>query len=54
MRSITVDSDNGIFEGSIMVYVNDTEHLDNLIKKLKTVKGVTGVNRFDSLVEKAS
>ena len=32
MRSITVDSDNGIFEGSIMVYVNDTEHLDNLIK----------------------
>jgi|EP01037_Dinobryon_pediforme_P008817 GTP pyrophosphokinase len=54
MRSITVDSDNGIFEGSIMVYVNDTEHLDNLIKKLKTVKGVTGVNRFDSIAEKAS
>jgi len=54
MRSITVDSDNGIFEGSIMVYVNDTEHLDNLIKRLKTVKGVTGVNRFDSMVENAS
>ncbi len=54
MRSITVDSDNGIFEGSIMVYVNDTEHLDNLIRKLKTVKGVTGVNRFDSVIEKAS
>jgi len=54
MRSITVDSDNGIFEGSIMVYVNDTEHLENLIKKLKTVKGVTGVNRFDSAIEKAS
>jgi guanosine-3',5'-bis(diphosphate) 3'-pyrophosphohydrolase len=54
MRSITVDSDNGIFEGSIMVYVNDTEHLDNLIRRLKTVKGVTGVNRFDSMVEKAS
>jgi len=53
MRSITVDSDNGIFEGSIMVYVNDTVHLENLIKKLKTVKGVTGVNRFDSVVEKA-
>ena len=54
MRSITVDSDNGIFEGSIMVYVNDTEHLDNLIRKIKTVKGITGVNRFDSLIEKAS
>ena len=54
MRSITVDSDNGIFEGTIMVYVNDTEHLDNLIRKLKTVKGITGVNRFDSVIEKVT
>jgi len=53
MRSITVDSDNGIFEGSIMVYVNDTQHLDNLIRKLKTVNGVTAVTRFDA-IEKAS
>ncbi|SHM46734.1 RelA/SpoT family protein [Mucilaginibacter sp. OK098] len=54
IRSITVDSDNGIFEGSIMVYVNDTDHLENLVRKLKTVKGITGVNRFDSVIEKAS
>jgi GTP pyrophosphokinase len=54
MRSITVDSDNGIFEGTIMVYVNDTQHLDNLIKRLKMVRGVTSVNRFDSAIEKAS
>jgi GTP diphosphokinase / guanosine-3',5'-bis(diphosphate) 3'-diphosphatase len=54
MRSITVDSDNGIFEGTIMVYVNDTHHLDNLIRKLKTVKGVTSVTRFDSAGEKVS
>jgi guanosine-3',5'-bis(diphosphate) 3'-pyrophosphohydrolase len=54
IRSITVDSDNGIFEGSLMVYVNDTQHLDNLIRKLKMVKGITGVIRFDSVVEKAS
>ncbi|WP_214071641.1 bifunctional (p)ppGpp synthetase/guanosine-3',5'-bis(diphosphate) 3'-pyrophosphohydrolase [Mucilaginibacter sp. dw_454] len=53
MRSITVDSDNGIFEGSIMVYVNDTEHLDNLIKRLKTVNGITSVARFDA-IDKAS
>ncbi len=54
MRSITVDSDDGIFEGSIMVYVNDTHQLESLIKKLKTVNGVTGVHRFDSVIEKAS
>lgn len=54
IRSITVDSDNGIFEGSLMVYVNDTQHLENLIKNLKLVKGITSVNRFDSVIEKAS
>lgn len=48
MRSITVDSNEGIFEGTIMVYVNDTNHLDNLIRKLKQVKGVTSVTRFDT------
>ncbi|WP_207532600.1 RelA/SpoT family protein [Desertivirga arenae] len=48
MRSITVDSDEGIFEGSIMVYVNDTQHLENLIKKLRQVRGVTSVTRFES------
>ncbi len=47
MRSITVDSDDGVFEGSIMVYVNDTDHLNNLIKKLKSVSGILSANRFD-------
>lgn len=54
MRSLTVDSNDGIFEGTIMVYVHDKEHLDNLIKKLKLVRGVTSVTRFDSPMEKAS
>lgn len=48
MRSITVDTDNGIFDGSIMIFVNDKDHLDNLIKNLLQVKGVTGVTRFDA------
>lgn len=48
MRSITVDTDNGIFDGSIMIYVNDKEHLDNLIKNLMGVKGITAVTRFDA------
>jgi GTP pyrophosphokinase len=48
MRSITVDTEDGIFEGSIMVYVNNTKHLDNLIIKLREVVGVSSVTRFDS------
>jgi guanosine-3',5'-bis(diphosphate) 3'-pyrophosphohydrolase len=48
MRSITVDTNEGMFDGSIMVYVNNTEHLDDMIARLKTVPGVTSVTRFDS------
>ncbi|MBC7653185.1 MAG: bifunctional (p)ppGpp synthetase/guanosine-3',5'-bis(diphosphate) 3'-pyrophosphohydrolase [Oligoflexus sp.] len=50
MRSITVDTDQGIFNGTIMVYVNNTIHLENLIQELKQVKGITDVERFDSEV----
>ncbi len=47
IRSITVDTNDGIFEGSIKVFVNDKEQLDQLMKLLLEVNGVTGVTRFD-------
>lgn len=47
IRSITISSNEGIFEGSIMIFVNDTEQLESLIKHLKQIKGITGVHRFD-------
>lgn len=47
MRSISFDTDDGIFEGTIMVYVHDTKHLSHLIEKLKKVKGVNNVIRID-------
>lgn len=48
IRSISVNTDQGIFEGVIMLYVNNTEHLDQLIKKLSDVPGITRVERFDN------
>ncbi|UOG73691.1 bifunctional (p)ppGpp synthetase/guanosine-3',5'-bis(diphosphate) 3'-pyrophosphohydrolase [Hymenobacter tibetensis] len=48
MRSITIDSDDGMFEGQIMVFVNDTDHLTKLIQRLSKVNGVLLVERFDS------
>ncbi len=48
MRSITVDSNDGLFEGKIVVYVNDTAHLDRLIQRLQRVEGVLLVERFES------
>jgi GTP pyrophosphokinase len=47
MRSISVDTDTGIFEGKIVLYINDTKHLDVLITKLEQVSGVVKVKRFD-------
>jgi GTP pyrophosphokinase len=48
MSSISFRSDKGIFDGEIMLYVNDTRHLDLLISKLEKVEGVVKVSRFDS------
>ncbi|HWY13316.1 MAG TPA: TGS domain-containing protein, partial [Bacteroidia bacterium] len=45
MRSISFDTDDGIFEGTVMVYVHDTKHLNHLMEKLKKVKGVNNVLR---------
>ena len=47
MRSVTIDSTDGVFEGSIKLYVNNTSHLDTLMRKLESVDGVFDVVRFD-------
>jgi len=47
MRSMSIDTVSGIFEGDIMLYVNDTRHLDLLITKLEKVDGVVKVSRFE-------
>jgi len=47
MRSITIDSNDGIFEGNIMVFVNDTNHLDKLIQRMGKVPGILTVERFE-------
>lgn len=48
IRSITISSNEGIFEGSIMVYVKDTNQLEDLIRTLKKIRGITRITRFDS------
>ena len=47
MRSISIDSNDGMFEGSITLFVKDTQHLEALIRKLKKVKGVMNIRRLD-------
>ena len=47
MRAINFDTDGGVFEGTIMVYVHDTKHLNHLKSNLKKIKGVNRVERID-------
>lgn len=45
LRSISIDSHDGLFGGNLTVMVGDTGRLEALIKKLRTVKGVKQVSR---------
>ncbi len=49
MKSISFESDDGIFYGKIGVFVHDTKHLNGLIKKLKQIDGVRTVKRVEGL-----
>ena len=45
MKSISFESFDGLFEGKIMLFVYDTEHLDKLILKFEQIDGVKSVER---------
>lgn len=45
LRSIAIDSNDGLFQGRLVVGVNDTVSLNNLIKKITAIKGVKDVRR---------
>jgi GTP pyrophosphokinase len=47
MRSMSIDSKDGIFEGTIMVFVNHKEELDELCHRLESLNGINKVTRLD-------
>lgn len=47
VRSINLETDEGLFQGNIKIWVNNTHHLQGLIKRLRRVNGVYGVSRTD-------
>ena len=46
MRSINIDSHDGLFSGNVVLFIEDNSKLNQLIKKLKTVKGVKQIIRL--------
>ncbi len=49
IRNIHFDTHHGTFEGIVMLYINDTKRLNNLIRKIKKIKGVEKVSRIGKM-----
>ena len=47
IRSITIDSEDGIFSGTVVLHVSDLDHLHRLMERLKRINGIHGVYRFE-------
>jgi GTP pyrophosphokinase len=47
MKSISFESEGGVFEGKIMLYVDDKQHLHHLISHLKKFDGIEKVERIE-------
>ncbi len=48
IKSININTTNSLFEGSVTVYVQDIEHLNRLIERLKKIRGIYTAERFES------
>jgi GTP diphosphokinase / guanosine-3',5'-bis(diphosphate) 3'-diphosphatase len=48
MKSISFETNDGLFEGKIKLLVYDTEHLEQLMRKFELVDGVKRVERWDT------
>ena len=46
LRSINIDSNDGLFSGNLTIMIDDNTRLEGLMKKLRTVKGVKQVERI--------
>lgn len=51
LRGISINASEGIFDGRITVLIDNTEHLSQLITRLKHIPGILKVNRLDSMLD---
>jgi guanosine-3',5'-bis(diphosphate) 3'-pyrophosphohydrolase len=48
IAALAIESHEGLFEGTIKVFVHDKEELEELVERLKMLKGIQTVDRFDA------
>jgi len=52
IRAMNLTSHDGIWEGTMDLYVHDTKDLNNLLENLEKLKGVDGVKRVVTVYDK--
>jgi GTP pyrophosphokinase len=48
IAALTIESKEGLFQGTIKVYVHDKDELEILVDKIKSLNGIQRVDRFDT------
>ena len=48
IAALTIESKEGLFQGTIKVFVHDKEELEELVSRLKSLAGIQTVDRFDT------
>lgn len=51
LRSISIDSNAGLFQGNLTIMVSDLNDLESIVKKIRLVRGVKNVSRSGSVTE---
>ena len=46
IKGLVMESNNGLFEGSLMVYISNAEYLNKLIQNIEKVEGIERVARM--------
>jgi GTP pyrophosphokinase len=48
ISGLTIESREGLFEGTIKIFVHDKDELEELVTRLKSLEGIQRVDRFDT------
>jgi GTP pyrophosphokinase len=47
IRSVNIDSVDGLFEGTFILFVQNTDHLNRILDKIRKIRGVRRAERFE-------
>jgi len=48
ISAMTIEANDGIFEGNLKIYVHDKEELDLLVERIHALPGIESVDRYDA------